>query len=86
MEPHSAALCSRHSVENPDGFIALDSKASRDTLFCTLQWTTSTHSPSAFSLGVSLLSIGLLMHRQYSFKHFPDSHYVRGRLRKAREE
>ena len=24
------------------------------------------------------------MHRQYSFKHFPDSHYVRGPLRKAR--
>ena len=44
VDLYSAVLSSRHSVENPEGCMALDSESSHGACFCTRKHATSTHS------------------------------------------
>ena len=52
VDLYSAVLSSRHSVENPEGCMALDSESSHGACFCTRKHATSTHSAWALSLAV----------------------------------
>ena len=52
VDLYSAVLNSRHSVENPEGCMALDSESYHGACFCTRKHATSTHSAWALSLAV----------------------------------
>ena len=50
VDLYSAVLSSRHSVENPEGCMALDSESSHGACFCTRKHATSTHSAWPYHL------------------------------------
>ena len=73
VDLYSAVLSSRHSVENPEGSMALDSESSHGACFCTRKHATSTHSAWAFSLAVMYRSFPEVDNERevpkVSFKH-----------------
>ena len=73
VDLYSAVLSSRHSVENPEGCMALDSESSHGACFCTRKHATSTHSAWAFSLAVMYRSFPEVDNERevpkVSFKH-----------------